>query len=616
MKQLIPLLIAATCGIVLIITAFIPATVTWGEVAAVWFDILAAIAFVLGGANLLKIHLQRISEQEEGWAYSGITVVTFLLTLIVGLLKWNVPPNLDQEFLGETFVRVPVERIPESMHYTVPVDLPAELVHHHLPLSSHRQFSVEINESGERITSIGFIGWMTANQKRELTQHHQRLDWQCAIDQLAETASPPPELNGVVRYVPNHRSLSVDGPLAPEGETLLRSQSETADWQKSIDQLAERSRRITQIPATDLPEGFEIPGSILDRVSLGTETIDISGPISQSLKGELIDVFPRSRPMTSEQIDEFIQQLAKLSGGLTEPQTAFVRNSLEGTWTADQLIVVLNEADTPQPGKKSYCDLLAEQLAGGTVLLETIPPSGNATPLNEEQIAALKSVLFDPARSLHEISAALSTAGHFSQAQQSALDEFLGKQPTIGTRNRHLVAGLLSGDQQLSPEQLDFLLASYRDEHNWRERVHAAMLAAHETKYPWSGEYVAVGSPFWWSYEYAFTPLTATMFSLLAFFVASAAFRAFRAKNLDAFLLLGTAFIILLGRTSAAVILTAGLPDSLAFLRIENITMFIMSVINTAGNRAIMIGISLGIVSTSLKVLLGVDRSYLGSGDD
>ena len=37
-----------------------------------------------------------------------------------------------------------------------------------------------------------------------------------------------------------------------------------------------------------------------------------------------------------------------------------------------------------------------------------------------------------------------------------------------------------------------------------------------------------------------------------------------------------------------------------------------MSVLNTAGNRAIMIGIALGIVATSLKILLGMDRSYLG----
>ena len=134
--------------------------------------------------------------------------------------------------------------------------------------------------------------------------------------------------------------------------------------------------------------------------------------------------------------------------------------------------------------------------------------------------------------------------------------------------------------------------------------------------FSWSGEYREMGSPFWWLYEYAFKPLTATMFSMLAFYIASAAFRAFRAKNLEAILLLGTAFIILLGRTFAGVFLPSWFPDSISGLRIENLTVYIMSVFNTAGNRAIMIGIAIGIASTSLKVLLGVDRSYLGSGEE
>lgn len=128
-----------------------------------------------------------------------------------------------------------------------------------------------------------------------------------------------------------------------------------------------------------------------------------------------------------------------------------------------------------------------------------------------------------------------------------------------------------------------------------------------------SGNYRHPGTPFWWLYEYAFKPLTATMFAMLAFYVASAAFRAFRAKNFEAMLLLGTAFIILLGRTFAGVILTSWLPWWLSELRIDSLTVRIMAVFNTAGNRAIMIGIALGIASTSLKVLLGVDRSYLGS---
>jgi hypothetical protein len=131
----------------------------------------------------------------------------------------------------------------------------------------------------------------------------------------------------------------------------------------------------------------------------------------------------------------------------------------------------------------------------------------------------------------------------------------------------------------------------------------------------WSGSYREIGSPFWWLYEYAFKPLTATMFAMLAFYVASAAFRAFRAKNTEAILLLSTAFIILLGRTAAGPALTSWLPDSLAGLKIENLTVTIMQVANTAGNRAIMIGIALGIASTSLKVLLGVDRSHLGGGE-
>ena len=51
-------------------------------------------------------------------------------------------------------------------------------------------------------------------------------------------------------------------------------------------------------------------------------------------------------------------------------------------------------------------------------------------------------------------------------------------------------------------------------------------------------------------------------------------------------------------------------------LRLENLTVYLMDVFNTAGNRAIMIGIALGTASVSLKILLGVDRSYLGSGED
>ncbi len=132
----------------------------------------------------------------------------------------------------------------------------------------------------------------------------------------------------------------------------------------------------------------------------------------------------------------------------------------------------------------------------------------------------------------------------------------------------------------------------------------------------WSGNYIETGTPFWWLYEYAFKPLQSTIFAMLAFYVASAAFRAFRAKNVEAFLLLGTAFIILLGRTAVGPFLTDWFPDWMSGLRSGPLTDYLMQVFNTAGSRAIMIGIALGTASVSLKILLGVDRSYLGSGDE
>jgi hypothetical protein len=113
-----------------------------------------------------------------------------------------------------------------------------------------------------------------------------------------------------------------------------------------------------------------------------------------------------------------------------------------------------------------------------------------------------------------------------------------------------------------------------------------------------------------------FTPLSAAMFSLLGFFVASASYRAFRAKTREATLLLVAAFIILLGRTPMGHYITGWLPDALNWLHIPNLSNWILSFPNAAGQRAIMIGIALGIVSTSLKLILGIERTHLGGEEE
>ncbi len=113
-------------------------------------------------------------------------------------------------------------------------------------------------------------------------------------------------------------------------------------------------------------------------------------------------------------------------------------------------------------------------------------------------------------------------------------------------------------------------------------------------------------------FDHFLNPLQSTMYSLLAFFVASASYRAFRAKNREATLLLIAAFIILLGRTPFGMMVTGWIPDSLSVLQIPNMAIWIMNSPNLAGQRAIMIGICLGVVSMSLRLILGVERSHLG----
>ncbi|KQC13052.1 MAG: hypothetical protein APR63_01450 [Desulfuromonas sp. SDB] len=100
-------------------------------------------------------------------------------------------------------------------------------------------------------------------------------------------------------------------------------------------------------------------------------------------------------------------------------------------------------------------------------------------------------------------------------------------------------------------------------------------------------------------YSYIIVPLDATMFSLLSFYIASAAFKAFKARNAMAFALLVTAIIVMLGRVSFGSFLN-GLVE------------WIMVYPNTAAQRGILIGIGLGIIATSLKIILGIERSYLG----
>jgi hypothetical protein len=103
-------------------------------------------------------------------------------------------------------------------------------------------------------------------------------------------------------------------------------------------------------------------------------------------------------------------------------------------------------------------------------------------------------------------------------------------------------------------------------------------------------------------FQYLITPIESTMFSLLAFFVASAAFRAFRARTWSASVLLLSAFVVMIG-------LVPVIENHFSFF--SDAATFILEYPNSAAKRAILIGTALGAISVAVKTIVGMDKTIL-----
>lgn len=116
------------------------------------------------------------------------------------------------------------------------------------------------------------------------------------------------------------------------------------------------------------------------------------------------------------------------------------------------------------------------------------------------------------------------------------------------------------------------------------------------------------GTIYDWLFINLQAPMMATMFATLAFYIASAAYRAFRARTAEATILLLTATLVMLWRV----------PMGEAFLNLFSeeipglINTYIMGGVNLAVQRGIIIGAALGAAAMSLRIILGIERTYMG----
>jgi hypothetical protein len=104
--------------------------------------------------------------------------------------------------------------------------------------------------------------------------------------------------------------------------------------------------------------------------------------------------------------------------------------------------------------------------------------------------------------------------------------------------------------------------------------------------------------------------LDATMFSIIAFYITSAAYRAFRVRSAEATLMMGAAFIVMLGQVYAGQVLTSWLPAEgfAANFRVENWSDWILTRVNAPAVRAVGFGLGVGLLATALRIWLSLER--------
>lgn len=125
------------------------------------------------------------------------------------------------------------------------------------------------------------------------------------------------------------------------------------------------------------------------------------------------------------------------------------------------------------------------------------------------------------------------------------------------------------------------------------------------------GRYAALaGDSFRFATEGMLFQLDAAMFSLIAFFIISAAYRAFRIRSLEATIMMTAAFLVMLGQVPIGIWLTSWIPDmwGLHNLRLENISYWILTQPNAAAQRGINFGLAVGMLAMGLRIWLSLER--------
>jgi hypothetical protein len=107
------------------------------------------------------------------------------------------------------------------------------------------------------------------------------------------------------------------------------------------------------------------------------------------------------------------------------------------------------------------------------------------------------------------------------------------------------------------------------------------------------------------AFDYMLVPMGSTIFSLLAFYMASAAYRSFKAKTGEAVMMMVSAMIVMLGQIPMGLWITKWLPQQ---AQLPVVSQWILYVINSAAVKGMWFGMMLGAIAVGLRFWLSLER--------
>jgi len=110
-------------------------------------------------------------------------------------------------------------------------------------------------------------------------------------------------------------------------------------------------------------------------------------------------------------------------------------------------------------------------------------------------------------------------------------------------------------------------------------------------------------------------PMGSAVFSMITFYMISAAYRSFKVRSLEAGFLMAAAIVCMVGQMPIGELLASLVPESWKLLQLPWLSSKLLSVLNAAAYRAVLIGTLIGSVAISLRIWLGLDNSVYSSVD-